>query len=433
MPTVTIPYSPRPYQLAIHEDHARFRVVVAHRRAGKTVMMVNECVRALLTCPKPEPRVAYIAPTQRMAKRIAWAYVQRYMAPVPGVRFRAADLSATVPGGGQLLLLGSEFADSLRGMYLDGCVIDEAAMHSPRVFSEVVLPALLDRNGWAIIGGTPMGANQLKRLYEEARDGREGWSAHMLRASQTGALPATALVTARANMSEAEYAQEFECSFDAVIKGAYYGKAMEAAEAEGRICEVPYDPSLPVELAVDLGMRDAFAVWFLQPHRTGGQVRAIRYQEWHGLGLPQIKAEIDKLGMPVAAWYMPHDIAVRELGTGRSRLEIARELGIEVAPASKLTLADGIEAVRSLLPIMVFDRRRCATGIDALRQYRATWDDKLDTQRAQPLHSWESHGADALRSYATARSAGTRSDWSMSIRQLDALQGERFRRRRVAA
>lgn len=432
MPLITIPYSPRPYQAVIHNDPARFRVVVAHRRAGKTVLFVNEGVRGLMQCQRPEPRVAYIAPTQKMAKRIAWGYVKRYMAPVPGVRFNSSDLVAHV-NGAQFLLLGSEYADSLRGMYLDGAIIDEAAMHSPRVFSEIVLPALLDRDGWCILGGTPFGANQLKRLYEEARDGKAEWSAHLLKASQTGALSNASLKLARENMSEAEYAQEFECSFVAVIKGAYYGKAMEQAESDGRICDVPYDPSLPLEIACDLGMRDAFAAWFLQPHRTSGQLRAIRYQEWHGLGLPQVKAEVEKLRWPVGAWYMPHDIAVRELGTGRSRLEIAREIGMEVAPANAMSLADGIEATRSILPLMVFDRRHCATGIDALRQYRATWDDKLDTQRATPLHSWESHGADALRTYATARGMGRRTNWDESLREIDAREQLQRRKLRRAA
>jgi phage terminase large subunit len=422
MTPIVIPYAPRAYQRAVHEAQERFRVVVAHRRAGKTVLFVNECIKGVVSCRLHEPRVAYIAPTQKMAKRIAWAYAKRYSAPIPGVKANASDLTLTYPNGGQLMLLGSEYADAIRGVYLDGAVIDEAALHSPRVLSEIVLPALLDRGGWLMVGGTPMGANQLKRIYEEARDGKEGWRAFMLKASQTGALSADALKVARANMSEAEYAQEMECSFNAVIKGAYYGKEMERAEAEGRICDVPYDPALPVELGIDLGMRDAFAVWFLQPHRTGGQVRAIRYEEFHGKGLPQVKAELDRIGLPVAAWYFPHDIAVRELGTGRSRREIAEELGMQVSPAVRMELADGIEATRAILPRMVFDRKRCAVGIDALRQYRAEWDEKNDIQRASPLHSWESHGADALRTFATARHVSARSDWSESLRDIQARE-----------
>jgi hypothetical protein len=419
MTRILIPYSPRPYQRAVHDARERFRAVVAHRRAGKTVLFVNECIKGVVSCTLPEPRIAYIAPTQKMAKRIAWAYARRYSAPIPGVKPNASDLTLTYPNQGQLMLLGSEYADSIRGVYLDGAVIDEAAMHSPRVLSEIVLPALLDRGGWLLIGGTPMGANQLKRIYEEARDGKEGWRAFMLKASETGALSPEALKVARANMSEAEYAQEMECSFAAVIKGAYYGKEMERAEAEGRITDVPYDPALPIELGIDLGMRDAFAVWFLQPHRTGGQIRAIRYEEFHGKGLPQVKAELDRIGLPVAAWYFPHDIAVRELGTGRSRREIAEELGMSPSPAARMELADGIEATRAILPRMVFDRKRCATGIDALRQYRAEWDEKNDIQRATPLHSWESHGADALRTYATARHVTARSDWSESLRDIE--------------
>jgi hypothetical protein len=428
---IIIPYAPRPYQLAIHNDAARFKAIVAHRRAGKTVLFVNECIKGALTCQRHEPRIHFIAPTYKQAKRIAWDYFKRFSAAVPGAKTNASELRVDFPNGGRVSLLGADTIDSLRGIYSDGAVMDEFALMSPRAFPEIILPALLDRDGWAMVGGTPLGANQLKRFYERARDGAEGWAAFMLKASQTGAIPEHALRIARANMSEQEYAQEFECSFEAVIKGAYYGEALAKAEADGRICDVPYNPALGVTVAVDLGMRDAFACWFLQEAPASGQVRAIDYREWTGKGLPQVKVEIDKIGYPIARWCAPHDIAVRELGTGRSRIEIARELGMDFEQAAQMSLQDGIEAVRATLPLMVFDRKRCEFGLDALRQYRTEYDEDAGVFNKAPLHDWTSHCADGLRTYATSRSGATRSNWMDSLGEVKAGIDQRRQSRRT--
>lgn len=424
MTAIQLPYSPRWYQRAIHRARERFQVVVAHRRAGKTVGLVNHCIRAALTHPHVQPQIAYIAPTYKMAHRIAWGYVKQYSAPIPGCKSNASELTMAYPNGGKLLLLGSDRMHDLRGMYLMGAVLDEYALMHPRLFSEVILPALMDHGGWAILAGTPLGANQLKRAYMKALEGGD-WRAHMLKASETKVIAEEDLAIARANMSPEEYAQEFECSFDAVIKGAIYGREVAAAESTGRICDVPYDPRLPVTVAVDLGMRDAFALWFLQEHHTGGQVRAIDYREYTGKGLPQIKREVDALGYTITRWVAPHDIAVRELGTGKSRQEVARSLGMPFEAAAQMSLQDGIEATRATLPLMVFDRRRCEFGLDALRQYRYEYDEQLQIMSKEPVHDWCSHCADALRTYATARSGALRTDWSRSLRDIELAGHER--------
>jgi phage terminase large subunit len=424
-PILRLPYSPRWYQRAIHQSDKRFQVVVAHRRAGKTVALVNHCIRGVLRCEHERPQLAYIAPTYRMAHRIAWDYVKQYSEPIPGCRPNASELHMIYPNGGKLMLLGADRMHDLRGMYLMGVVLDEYALMHPRLFTEIILPALMDYQGWAILAGTPLGANQLKRAYEAAQAGAPDWQAHMLRASQTQAIAPGDLAIARANMSPEEYEQEFECSFAAVIKGAIYAREIAAAEREGRICDVPYDPMLPVTVAVDLGMRDAFALWFLQEHRVGGQVRAIDYREYTGKGLPQIKREVDQLGYTITRWCAPHDIAVRELGTGRSRQEVARGLGMNFEPGVQMSLADGIEATRSVLPLMVFDRKRCEFGLDCLRQYRYVYDEQLQIMSKDPEHDWTSHCADGLRTYATSRSAATRSDWSRSLRDTELATRQR--------
>lgn len=433
---ILIPYTPRPYQVGIHDDVSRFKVVVAHRRAGKTVAFVNQLIRAALMADgSHKHQFAYVAPTYRMAKRIAWDYVKLFSAPIPGCKPNASELHMIYPNGSKLMLLGADAIHDLRGIYLDGAILDEYALMSPRVFPEVILPALMDWRGWAILGGTPLGANQLKRAYVSARDGQAEWRAYMLKASETKAIGQSDLDIARANMSPEEYAQEFECSFEAVIKGAYFGREIAAAESTGRVVECPYDPALGVTVAVDLGMRDAFACWFLQEHYAGGQIRAIDYREFHGQGLPQVKREIDALGYTVTRWIAPHDIAVRELGTGRSRIEVAHELGMAFDKAAQMPIADGIEAVRSILPLMVFDRKKCGGfALDALRQYRAEYDEEKQIGSKTPLHDWTSHCADALRTYATARSAATRTNWRESLRDIGARDvGNSLRGRRVRA
>jgi phage terminase large subunit len=420
MTIITIPYAPRWYQQPIHEDPARFQVVVAHRRAGKTVALVNHGIRGCLTATHPRAQFAYVAPTYKMAKRIAWDYLKQYSAPVPGFRSNMSELTGYYPNGSRLMLLGADRIHDLRGIYLMGVVLDEYALMHPRLFTEVILPALMDHGGWAILAGTPLGANQLKRAYVAAKDGLADWSAHMLRASTTKAISERDLKVASDNMTPEEYAQEFECSFDAVIKGAVYGREIAAAEAQGRVCDVAFDPALQLIAACDLGMRDAFAVWLLQEHFVGGQVRAIDYREFHNMGLPQVQRELAAFGYNPQRWIFPHDIAVREQGTGRSRIEVAREIGMNPDKSNDMSRADGIEAVRSVIPLMVFDRKRCGVvALDAMRQYRYEHDDFLNISSKEPVHDWTSHCADALRTYATARSGALRTNWRESLRDIE--------------
>lgn len=432
MPTViTIPYAPRAHQWAIHNAKERFQVVIAHRRAGKTLGLVNHLIRAGMQTAHAQPQLAYVAPTYRMAKRIAWDYVKRYTAPIAGSKANASELSVRLPNGAKLMLLGADSIHDLRGIYLHGAVLDEYALMSPRVFPEVILPALMDYQGWAILAGTPLGANQLKRAYVRAAAGTDpNWRAHMLRASETGMISPADLQVAKENMSAEEYAQEFECSFEAVIKGAYYGELIAQAEREGRLTRVDYDPALPVIVAVDLGMRDAFACGFLQEHPSAGQVRLFDYREFHGKGLAAVKAEIDRMGYPVAHWIGPHDLAVRELGTGRSRLEVARGLGMNFAVAANLPLEDGREAVRQVLPSLWIDAVRCETFIDAMRQHRAVYDEALEIEGKGALHDWTSHGADMFRYYCVTRPRYTLTNWSEPGRVAGPDSGALMRRRR---
>ena len=251
-----------------------------------------------------------------------------------------------------------------------------------------------DRKGGAIFIGTPKGHNNFFALYQHAQS-EPDWQAVLYRASQTGIVDAAELESARKTMTDAEYAQEYECSWQAAIRGAYYGNLIADAEDSGRISRVPYDNTVKVETWWDLVVGDSTVVIFAQ--RVGMETRVIDHYEMTGEGLPHYAKVLQEKGYIYSRHIAPHDIQVRELGSGKSRLEIARDLGINFDIAPKQSIEDGIQAVRAMLPKCWFDKDKTTRLVDALRQYRADYDDKLQVFRPRPLHDWTSHSADAMR------------------------------------
>ena len=397
---VKIPYRPRALQAEMHNSLKRWNVLVMHRRFGKTVFAVNQLIKTTLTCPLPRPRTAFVAPTFAQAKRIAWDYVKFYASVIPGVTFNETELRADFPNGGRLMLLSAENPDALRGIYLDECIFDEFGMQNPRVWGEVVRPALSDRQGSACFLGTPAGHNHFFDLLDTARgqiaEGSEDWYFKICKASETGIVKPEELDAAKAQMTPEQYEQEYECSFTAAIIGAYYGKLLSEAEEAGRITRVPYDPMYPVHTAWDLGINDSTAIWFAQIFR-GGAVNVIDYYESSGVGLDHYADILTKKDYNYGDHLAPHDIEVRELGSGKSRLETAFSLGIRFKVIPKMKVADGINAARMMLPRCYFDRDKTAEGLDMLRQYRQEWDDKKRSFRDAPRHDFTSHAADAFR------------------------------------
>jgi phage terminase large subunit len=391
----------------------RWGVAVAHRRAGKTVACINDLLDGTLRCTKPDPRFAYIAPLYTQAKDVAWGYVKRYGLTIPGAKENESELRLDLPGGRRMRLYGADNYDRLRGGYLDGVILDEYADMDPRAWSEVIRPMLADRQGWALFIGTPKGKNAFWDVWDRA--GTEpNWFRTMLKASETGLLPQEELDDARRVMTPEQYEQEFECSFDAAIIGAYYGKEMSAA-AE-RITRVPHDPAVEVETWWDLGIGDSTAVWFVQ--RVNSEIRFIDYIEASGEGLPFYAKALRERPYLYSRHVLPHDVEVRELGTGKSRKEMLAGLGMQnIVVAPKLPIDDGIQAVRMLLPRAWFDAEKCKQGIEALKQYRRDWDDKLKVFRSHPLHNWASHGADAARTGAVVDPPP--STWAAPIKYRD--------------
>lgn len=397
---VSTGYTPRPLQAEIHRSLQRFNVLVLHRRFGKTVLSINEMVDRALRNNNKSPQYAYIAPTYGQAKRVAWEYVKDFTREIPGAKANEADLRVDIPRPNKqdklrIMLLGAENPGSVRGIYLDGVVLDEYAEMDPTIWTQVIRPALSDREGWAIFIGTPKGQNHFYSLYSQAQQYKD-WYVCMFRASETKVLPDSELEAAQREMTEEEYDQEFECSFTAALVGSYYGKLLDKAEKDGRLCNVPYDPNVPVDTFWDLGIGDTTAIWFCQT--VGQEFRLIDYLEEGGQGLDFFVRELKKKPYIYREHTLPHDARARELGTGKSREETLRSLGLrQLYVLPRWGLEDGIHAVRMLLPKCWFDKVKCERGINALRNYQRKWDSKNQLFLAKPRHDWASHGSDAFR------------------------------------
>jgi phage terminase large subunit len=397
VPAIDCGYRPRPQFEPFHKRTQRFACIVAHRRAGKTVACVNDLQDGALRCEKVRPRFAYLSPYFKQSKAVAWDYLRAAMAPLRsfGAEVNESELRVDYANGGQVRLYGADNADALRGIYLDGVVLDEFADMDPRVWPEVIRPALADRQGWAVFIGTPKGRNAFYNIAERSKTDPD-WMYLMLKASETGLISTEELQLAQRDLSEDQYAQEFECSFDAAIVGAYYGRLMAQAEADKRITGVPYEPVAQVWTAWDLGIRDSTAIWFAQV--VGREIRIIDYYEASGVDLGHYVREIVNRPYVYAGHIVPHDAQAKELGTGKSRLEVLDSLGLKsitVAPMHRVE--DGINGVRVFLPRCWFDASKCARGIDALKLYRAEFDEKLKALKPRPVHDWTSHAADAFR------------------------------------
>ena len=407
MATIKLPYAPRWYQKEIHDqlDKHRFGVLCLHRRAGKTVLAVNELIKKILTCPLKNARGAYIAPTYRQAKMVAWTILKDVLGVVPGVTFNEVELRADV-GDKRIQLLGAESYDNLRGIYLDYCVMDEYAIMPQAAWGTVIRPALADRKGGALFISTPRGLNLFYELYREA-EGLSDWYTKTLKYTDTKSLSDEEIEALRKELTSAEFEQELNCSWQAAIRGAYYGEQMTEAEETGRVTNVPYDPTIQVITSWDLGVNDATVVWFWQVH--GAEIRAIDCRAYQGTGLPDIIWDLQQLPYNYSQHIGPHDLNVKELGSGLTRLEIAQNLGVTFDVAPKMPVIDGINAFRALIPRIWFDREKCNNGIEALKQYRTEYDERKGIFRNTPYHGPESDYADAARYFAVTPLRGSMS------------------------
>ena len=360
---------------------------------------VNDLHTRALYTQKSDARYAYIAPFYRQAKDVAWTYLKKATRDTQS-KTRESELSVELFNGSKISLYGADNPDALRGIYLDGVVLDEFGDCRPSLWAEVIFPTLTDRQGWATFIGTPKGKNHFFDIRELARS-RDDWFYLEVKASESRILLESELEIAKTIMDENQYAQEYECSFEAAVRGTYYASIIKDMEAEGRIATVEVDPDLEVNVAMDIGFSDSTAIWFWQETPSG--IHVVDYLEGHGERLDYYLAELEAKPYKYDTLYLPHDARAKTLQTGRSTVEQClrwsedRELGWTWDILPRLDLQDGINAVRLVLRTSHIDATRCKFGIEALRAYARRYDEVKEAFSDKPDHNWASNGADAFR------------------------------------
>lgn len=395
MAAFKLDYVPRDQFLKFHQRTQRWSALVCHRRAGKTVACIHEAVVRAIYTKKEDARYAYIAPFYKQAKDVAWQYLKKATQGL-AVETRESDLRVILPNGQWITLYGADNPDALRGIYLDGVILDEFGDCRPSLWAEVVLPTLADRKGWAVFIGTPKGKNHFYEIVQRAIK-EEKWFHMELKASVSNILDDEELLEMKAMMDDAQYAQELECDFTAAVKGTYYAAIIQRMEVEGLIANKPdlYNPMEPVQASMDLGRKDSTAVWFWQEH--GDTINLIDYVEMTGEIIEDHIKMFRSKPYKLEKLWVPHDAVAHTVQTRRSSIEQFQDANFPVAKVPQLGRQQGIDAARLMLPQCQIDAKRCHGGIEALRSYRREYNELTKAYRDTPLHNWASDGADSFR------------------------------------
>lgn len=416
-------YVPRPEFMPFHRRSQRFACMVFHRRAGKTVASINEAVARAIYTKKQDARYAYIAPFRNQAKDLAWTYLRRFTDGI-AAKTSESELSVTLAhNNARVRIYGADNPESFRGIYLDGVVIDEYGDMSPIIWGTILLPTLMDRQGWAVFIGTFKGRNHFWKTYERScgrllgvEDGQPGyfkknWFSYLLRAADSKIYTKAEFDAVHAETDEDEWQQEYECNPDAAVKGTYYAAHIAKLQANGQIYSdaAGHNPDLPVGIFSDLGRTDSTALWFYQ--RRAGGYAIIDYEESNSKGLDHYVDLVASKPYKYSDWNVPHDAKARTLQTERSTIEqlMAHDEAGKFArwdPGTpllrlcpRLSVQHGIDAVRAILPHCYFNSKTEA-GVEALRAYKRRWDDITKSFANDPAHDWSSHGADGFRYFA---------------------------------
>lgn len=421
MPRLLIPnnWQPRPKQMPLWnylEQGGKRAVAVWHRRFGKDDVMLNWGAVSAMMRPAS---YWHCLPLFSQCRKAIWTAVD----PVTGKRridqafpheirenTNDQEMFIRFKNGSTWQMVGSDRYDSLVGAGVAGVCFSEFALANPSAWG-YIKPMVEANNGWATFISTPRGRNHFKDLFEYA-ERTPSWFAERLSIHDTHVLSVAQITEARAEyhamygeeMGEAMFMQEYEVSFNAAILGAFYAREMANIRNEERIVD-DLEPveGVPVHRSWDLGVRDDTTIWFFQV--VYGQIYILDCYSTSGVGLDHYASHIEKLyaerGWEHGTDFVPHDAKVKELGTGRTRVETMQSLGLSPRLVPNAGLMDGINATRQTLPLCVF-HSRCEGGIAALEQYKREWDDDKKTFRASPLHDWTSHYADSFRYLAMA-------------------------------
>jgi hypothetical protein len=404
-------YKPRSYFKSFHSRTQRFACIVVHRRGGKTYAVINDMVVRGLRTKKKNWRGGYIAPFLGQEKDAAWQPLLDAVEGIPGIKISKSDLTVTFPNGARIRLYGADNQEAIRGGYLDYAAIDEYGDIHPSVLGTIVMPMLSGRRGVLVIIGTPKGQNQFFARFEKAQARPDTWYHAYLPITKTGeeALSYEDQREVREELEDPEWNQEFLCSWTAEFRGSYYATQLEALRnnvVPGRIGKFPYIPGHKVFVAMDVGRRDATAMWYWQ--YIAGRVNVFKYFERTGLDADEACDVLDAECVPFDTVFLPHDATHETFQSRKSALDTFISRGL---PARKVPNPDkgnriyhGIDASRKVLrtyPID-FDEVGCKGGLEALANYSRKYDQKKQVYSDTPNHDKWSHGADGFRYAACA-------------------------------
>lgn len=411
-------FIPRPYQMDAlnalfgagpYQGQQKDKLYLCWSRgAGKDIFCFMAMVRkALVSRPG---QYFYLLPTGRQARLVMWDTVLthnglsfRDMIPKALVRkVNDTKMLIELVNGSLIHILGSnEASEKLVGANPSGIVFSETQVSNlPEAF-DYVRPRLVLNHGWAIFNGTPRGmSNYFYQLYNIAKNDPEDWFYSYKTCYDTQHLDPVLLAKTKKDMSPDKFAQEFECDFSVGQAGCYWGKEIDKMRLEERITSITYEPNYLTWCAVDLGVSDPSCFIFFQV--IGNVINIIDYEEHTDKGLDFYAKMCDEKGYKYGGFFFPHDIAVREIGAigAASRLETATNLGFKVNVVPSISVDEGIEAVRMILPRVWINEKKCQKLIAGLESYHRVFDEERKTYRERPEHDWASHPADAMRMLA---------------------------------
>lgn len=387
-------------------------IEIAHRRWGKDEIALGA------TCEIAHKRVGsywHCLPEYAQARKALWTAVnahtgkRRIFEAFPEFlidTMNDQEMFIRFKNGSTWQMIGSDRFDATVGAGVAGIVYSEWALANPSAWA-YHRPMLEENNGFALFITTPRGRNHAKAMYDMAKDNPR-WFAEISTIKDTGALSEAQLDESLSeyialygeDLGRAQFDQEYLCSFNAAILGAFYAREMLAVRNEKRIKPLVPHPRYPVHAAWDIGVRDDTSIWWFQSY--GGRLYILDCYTNSGAGVDHYAEICHSKPFKRGIDFVPHDAKVKEWGTGKTRVETMRQLNLNPQLVPNATKLDGINAVRKSLPLCVFDPKCEDTGIAALEQYRREWDDDRKTFRANEVHDWTSHLSDAFRYLAMA-------------------------------
>lgn len=406
---------------AFFKDGIRHFLLVWHRRAGKSKFSVN------LACGAAHQDVGayyYLFPTLKQARTAIWEGRGKSESKgEPGVRFmdhfpeklikrpNNQEMKQVFTNDSIFRLLGTDRSnyDRMMGTNPLGVLYDEQSQQNPMA-REYINPILAENGGWEMIIGTPRGHNHFYDLYQQVKDDPK-WYTEILTVDDTRRSDGSPVITEeaieqfrRGGMSDDKIKQEFYCSFEAAVSGAYFSKELADCEAQDKIKNFPIDPSLPINTYWDLGLNDSTSIWVAQ-HTSMGEIRLIAYYENNNEAIAHyinwVNDFRNKHGLVFGHHFGPHDVTTRELGTGKSIRDLAYEQGFRFERIPRIPeKRQSIEMARRIFRRCYFHKDNCKQGLACLREYHKAYNESMQTFGDRPVHNWASHGADAFQTLA---------------------------------